>query len=120
MSQLITDKKTYLKTLLENSPSLKSLPEEARRIQIMAILKGNPEELERFIMIFEEENSAMQKIDNDFLKQSKEIEHLVAEAKQLEINANKEIRNEKEEKVTIEEEKTANALLNQITKMKNS
>jgi len=117
MSQLIADKKAYLKTLLENSSSLKSLPEDARKIQIKALLSANPEETNAFIQILEEEKSSMQKIDEEFLKQAGEIEHLVSEAKQLEVHAKKEIHQEKVEKQTFEEQKTADALLKQIEKL---
>jgi len=117
MTQAITDKKTYLKSLLDNSLSIKSLPEDARKIQIKAMLSANPEETNAFIRILEEEKSAMQKIDIEFLKQAGEIEHLVAEAKQLEVHATKEIRQEKEGKQASEEQKTADALLMQIEKL---
>lgn len=119
MNNSVTDKKSYLEKLLENSSSLASLPDKERKIQIKAMLSGNPGDIDKFIKILEEEKSAMQKINADFIKQGGEIEHLVAEAKHLEENAKKEILHEKEEKTAIEEEKTAKALLNKLEKMKN-
>jgi len=118
MTPAIKDKKTYLATLLKDSASFNSLPEDARNIQFKAILSAPQDEMEQFISILEEEKAAMNSINEDFLKQAGEIEHLVAEAKQLEVHAKSEIRHEKEEKLTLEEQKTADALLKQIEKTK--
>jgi hypothetical protein len=118
MTPAVTDKKTYLKQLLKASASFKTLPEKAKADQAKIMLSGSPEEIDQFIKILEEEKTAMNSINEDFLKQAGEIEHLVAEAKQLEVHAKSEIRHEKEEKLTLAEQKTADTLLKQLEKMK--
>ncbi|MBN1494878.1 hypothetical protein JW911_04050 [Candidatus Peregrinibacteria bacterium] len=114
MNKAVTDLKSHLKALIVASPSINSLPEEARKFRVEIMLASKPEDMQNFIEILEEERAAMQKIEEDFAAKGEEIQALVADAKALEAQANREIRKEKEEQLSVKEQETAASLLTKL------
>ncbi|MFC1655966.1 hypothetical protein ACFL3C_03790 [Patescibacteria group bacterium] len=105
------DLKARLQELINNSAALKSLPPEARKMRADAMLSSSPTLMQNFINVLEEEATELKKIDEDFVKNAAHIGDLVAEAKELEKEANREIRKEDEAVGRKQEEKEAAALL---------
>ena len=103
--------KARLQELIKNSPALQSLPPEARKMRADIMLSSSPAQMQNFIDVLEEEAASLKKIDEDFVKQADHINSLMAEAKELEKSANREMSKEDEEMERKEEEEKAAKLL---------
>ncbi len=106
--------KSQLQELIANSAALNSLPQEARDIRINAMLNADDATMQQFIDVFTNEAMQLEKINQDMAKDAEEIGGLIAEAKQLEKEAEREIRKEAEGSERAGEEAKAEDLLKQL------
>lgn len=107
----MSDLKARLQELIKNSPALQSLPPEALKMRTDIMLASSPTEMQNFITVLEEEALQLKKIDDDFVKNADHINDLIAEAKELEKAAGREISKEDEASERKQEEDQAAALL---------
>jgi len=106
--------KLQLQELIENSPALQSLPEEAREVRKKAMLSADDDTMNQFIAVLESEASQMKKIDDDMASKTEEINKLLAEAKQLEQEAQREVRKQEESIERESEQLKADELLKKL------
>ena len=108
------DLKAKLQKLIKNSPTLQSLGAEELKFRTNAMLSSNETAMAEFIKILENEAAQIKKIDDDYAKKAGELNDLVAEAKQLENEANALFRKEKETEERGAEEQKAEDLLKKL------
>jgi hypothetical protein len=106
--------RAHLQELVNNSAALNSLPEDARTMRAEMMLSADPDTMLEFIKVLEEEAAKLQKMDEDFVKKTEEIEGLVVEAQQLEKEAEREIRHAEEDEEKVKSEAHAAALLKKL------
>jgi len=106
--------KTRLHELIAASPALNSLPEEARQYRVYVMLDSKPEDMMKFIQILETEQGDMQKVDDEYMKDLQALQDLMTQVKELEAEANREIRKEAEEKVAVVDQQKAEDILKQM------
>lgn len=111
------DLKEKLIQLIKKSPTLTSLSEEEKKFRANAMLNSSEESKQKFITILENEASQMKKIDDDFAQQAGEIQGLMAEAKQLEKEAETLFRKDEEAFERVGDEDKANQLLAELDKI---
>ena len=108
------DLKAKLLQLIKSSPTLQSLPADELKFRADAMLSADEAAQAEFITILKNESAQMQKIDNDFAKKAGELNNLVAEANQLEKEAETMFRKEQEEEERGTEEQKAEDLLKKL------
>lgn len=106
--------KTQLQELIDNSAALKSLPPAARNARVKLMLSADPDTMQKFIEVFENEATQLKKIDDEFQKDAATIQDLIAEVKHLEVEANTVLRKEAEKEEHAGDVKKAEALLKQL------
>lgn len=109
-----TELKLQLQELIANSTALKSLPQEARDMRANAMLNADEDTMKQFVAVLENESAQLQKIDDDMASQTDEINSLIAEAKQLEKDAQREIRKDAEVSERTDSETKAEDLLKKL------
>ena len=109
-----TEIKETLQKLIDNSPALSSLPEADREVRKKAMLSADDETMQQFVAVLENESAQMQKLDEDMADQTEEINGLIAEANQLEKEAERELRKQEEKTERSEEKQKAEALLKKL------
>lgn len=105
------DTKETLRQLINNSPALQSLPEEARTIRVQGMLNADEDTMKEFTAILQTEAQEIDTINKEMENETEEIENLVAEAKELEKEAKLELRKEEEKTERAEEKQKAEAIL---------
>ncbi|MFC1599573.1 hypothetical protein ACFL3T_00920 [Patescibacteria group bacterium] len=108
------DLKAKLQQLIKSSATLQSLPPEELKFRADAMLSADDAAMTEFIKILETESAQIKKIDDDFAKKAGELNDLVAEANQLEKEANTMFRKEEEEEERGAEEQKAEDLLKKL------
>lgn len=108
------DLKAQLTQLIADSPTLQSLSAEEKNFRADAMLNSNEQAMAEFIKILQNEKAQFQKADENYAKSTAEIEGLVAEAKQLEKEAEGLIRKETEAEEQVSEKEHAENLLKQL------
>lgn len=108
------DLKEKLQQLIKNSPTLQSLPAEELQFRTQSMLNADEVAMTEFIKILENETVQMKRIDDNFAKKADELNNLMAEANQLEHEAETIIRQEKEEEERGAETEKAESLLKQL------
>jgi hypothetical protein len=103
--------KSHLQTLIKNSPALKSLPKEAREMRARLMLSSDEATMKKFIKVLEDEQKEIKKADAEA---SKQVAAIMAEVKQLEKEANLEIRKQDEALARQKEESQAEELLKKL------
>lgn len=106
--------KLRLQELIKNSPAIQSLLEADREARTKAMLSADDDTMNQFIAVLENEAAQMQKLDSDMASKTEEINSLLAEANQLEKEAQREIRKEAEASERAGEESKAEDLLKQL------
>lgn len=108
------DLKLKLQELINNSKALQSLPVEARKVRTEAMLNADEDTMSQFIAVLENESKQIKAIDDNATKETEKITQLLDEAKQLEKEAQREMRKEEESTERVKEESEAEDLLKKL------
>jgi len=109
-----TNLKMQLQELIANSAAIQSLPEEARDLRTNTMLNADDETMQQFIDVLTNEAKQLEKINQDMANETEEINKLIAEAKQLGKQAEREIRKDAEATERIKDDLRAEALLKKL------
>ena len=103
-----------LKELINNSPSINSLPEAQKKETVNRMLSSKPYQMEELIKILEEESKKMAKIDEEERKKIDEVEGLLKEVEATEKQLRRELNKEAEKKASVREKSEQEKLLEEL------
>ena len=108
------DPQQRLQELIDASEALKTIPEAERTERINTMMSATPEQMQQLIKIFEDEQTRLTQIDDEFLKHEGEVKEYIENEKTEKRNKDREERTVKETAIKQTDEKYAEDLLKKL------